>query len=64
MEGGEALEQVTQGSCGCPIPGDVQGQAGWGPGQSELVGGSPAHSRGLRLAGLCGYLQIKPLYDF
>ena len=29
----------------CPIPGDAQGQIGWGPAQSELVGGSPAHGR-------------------
>ena len=36
----------------CPIPGDAQGQAGWGPGQPELVGGSPAHSTGLGLGGL------------
>jgi len=42
-------------SCGCPIPGGVQGQAGWGPGQpdllsdlvSDLVVGNPAH-------GVCG----------
>ncbi|KAK4832498.1 hypothetical protein QYF61_023545 [Mycteria americana] len=27
-EGGEALEQVAQISCGCPIPGSVQGQVG------------------------------------
>jgi len=25
-------------SCGCPIPGGAQGQAGWGTGQVELVG--------------------------
>jgi len=25
---------------GCPIPGDAQGQVGWGPGQPELVGGT------------------------
>jgi len=24
--GGEALEQVAQRSCGCPLPGSVQGQ--------------------------------------
>ena len=30
----------------CPIPGDAQGQVGWGPGQPELVWGSPAHGRG------------------
>jgi len=27
----------------CPIPAGTQGQVGWGPGQSEQVGGSPAH---------------------
>jgi len=36
----------------CPISGAVQGQVGWGPGQAELVGGSPAHGRGLELSGL------------
>ena len=35
----------------CPIPGGTQGQVGWGPGQPELVGGSPAHSRGWRCVG-------------
>jgi len=30
----------------CPIPGGAQGQVGWGSGQPELVGGSPAHGRG------------------
>ena len=28
-----------------PIPEDIQGQAGWGPGQPHPLGGSPAHSR-------------------
>ena len=27
-EGGDALEQVAQGGCGCPTPGGIQGQAG------------------------------------
>ena len=27
-EGGDTLEQVAQGGCGCPIPGGIQGQAG------------------------------------
>ena len=31
---------------------EAQGQVGWGPGQPELVGGSPAHGRGLGLSGL------------
>ncbi|NXH63816.1 UBP25 hydrolase, partial [Rhabdornis inornatus] len=29
-QSGEALAQVAQRSCGCPIPGSVQGQVGWG----------------------------------
>ncbi|GAB0188666.1 hypothetical protein GRJ2_001331900 [Grus japonensis] len=45
-EGGEALEQVAQRSCGCPMPGNVQGQVGWGFGQRGLVEGVPAHGRG------------------
>ena len=44
-EGGDALEQVAQGGCGCPIPGGIQGQAGCGSGQPGLVVGDPAHSR-------------------
>ena len=42
-EGGEGLEKAAQRSCGCPIPGGVQEQVGWGPGQPgvmpELVAG-------------------------
>jgi len=41
----EMKDFFAQRNCGCLIPGDVQGQVGWGPGQPELVGGSPAHSR-------------------
>jgi len=44
-EGGGTLEQVSQGGCGCPIPGGFQGQAGCGFGLSCLVAGDPAHSR-------------------
>jgi len=36
-EGGEALEQVAQRSCGCSLPGSVQGQAGQGFEQPDLV---------------------------
>jgi len=46
-EGGDALERVAQGGCGCPIPGGIQGQAGCGSGQPGLVVGDPAHSRGV-----------------
>ena len=44
-EGGDALEQVAQGGCGCPIPGGSQGQVGCGSGQPGLVIGDPAHDR-------------------
>jgi len=52
------LEQGAQRDCGCPIPGGVQGQVGWGPGQPGLVlnvevggpacGGGVGASRSLR----------------
>jgi len=35
-----------------PFLGDTHGQAGWGPGPPELVGGSPAQGRGLGLDSL------------
>jgi len=33
------------------LPGGIQGQVGWGPGQPDLVCGNPAHGRGLKLDG-------------
>ena len=46
QESGEVLAQAAQRGCECPVPGDVQGQVGWGPGQPGLVlsvkVGSPA----------------------
>jgi len=50
-------------SCGCPISEGNHGQAGCGPGQPDLVSGSPAHSKGLELGGLWGPFLPKPLYD-
>jgi len=45
------LEQAAQRGCGCPIPGGVQGQVGWGPGLPGLVlnveVGGPACVRGV-----------------
>jgi len=46
-EGGEALEQVAQRSCGCHLSGSVQGQAGWSSEQPGLVEDVPAHGRGV-----------------
>ena len=45
-EGGEALAQVAQRSCGCPLPGSVQGQVGRGIEQPGLEKEVPAHGRG------------------
>jgi len=53
QDSGEVLAQAAQRGCGCPVPGGVQGQVGWGPGQPGLVlneeVGGPACSRGLEL---------------
>jgi len=46
-EDGEALAQVAQRSCGCPLPGIVQGQVGEDIEQPGLVEGVPAHGRGV-----------------
>ena len=48
-EGGDTLELVAQGGCGCPIPGGIEGQSGCGSGQPGLVGGDPAHGRGVEI---------------
>ena len=44
-KGGEALEQVAQRCGGYPIPGDIQGQAGWSCEQPALAAGVPVHCR-------------------
>ena len=50
QESGEVLEQASQRGCGCPVPGGIQSQVGWGPGQPGLVldmeVGGPACGRG------------------
>lgn len=33
--------------CGCPLPGRIQSQIGWGSTQPDLVKDVPAHDRGL-----------------
>jgi len=61
------LEQAAQRGCGCPVPGGVQGQVGWGPGQPGLVlnveVGGPACGGGLELDDPSGSFQPKPFYD-
>ncbi|KAK4822058.1 hypothetical protein QYF61_008867, partial [Mycteria americana] len=44
-EGGEALAQVAQRGGRCPIPGNIQGQVGWGSEQPDLVEDVPAYCR-------------------
>lgn len=44
-EGGEALKQVPQRSCGYPIPRSVQDQFGWGSESPGLVGGVLVHGK-------------------
>ena len=36
-KGEEALTQVTQRSCGCPLPGSLQARVGWGSEQPGLL---------------------------
>jgi len=45
-EGDETLAQASQRSCGCPLPGSVQCQTGWGFEEPGLVEGVPAHGSG------------------
>jgi len=51
-QSGDILEEVAQGGCGCPISGDMQGQAGCGSGPPGFVIDSPAHSRGVETQSL------------
>ena len=52
-ESGKVLQQATQRGCRCPIPGGIQSQVGWGPGQPGLVlnveVGVPACGGGLEI---------------
>ena len=60
-------ETAAQRGCACSIPGDVQGQVAWGPGQPGLVlnveVGGPACGRGLETHDPWGPLQLKPFCD-
>ena len=46
------IEQVAQAGGRCAIPGDTQGQAGWGSEQPDVAVGVPVHCRGAGLDGL------------
>lgn len=40
-------EKAARRSCGCSIPGCVQGHVGWDPGQPNLVGGNSTRGKGV-----------------
>jgi len=40
-----SMASRAQSSCGCPLPGSVQGQVGWSSEQPGLVEDVPAHDR-------------------
>ena len=63
FEGDETLEQVAQRRCGYPLPGNIQGQAGWDFEQPGLEGGVSAYSRGLELRDLKCLFQPRPFCD-
>ena len=46
---------------GCLISRGIEGQAGWGPGQADLVVGNPANGRGLEPDDLQDPLHPKPV---
>jgi len=48
-EDGETLAQIAQRDGRYPIPGIIQGQAGWGSEQPDLVEYVPSHCRGVGL---------------
>lgn len=63
----EALAQVIQSSCGCPIPGrfPILDQIGWGFEQTGLVCGIPAHGGGIGLfAWLCSQPPVHARHWF
>ncbi|KAJ7423477.1 hypothetical protein WISP_33736 [Willisornis vidua] len=62
-EDGQALAQVAQSSCGCPITESVQGQFGQDFGQPGPVEGVRAHGSGVRTRQSSRFLQPKQCYD-
>jgi len=48
-KGGETLTKVAQSGGGCPISGDIQGQAGQGSEHPDLAAGVSIHCRGVGL---------------
>ena len=62
-EGGDALERVAQGGCGCPIPGGIQGQADVALGSLVYWLTTLHIAGGLKLKDHYGPFQPWPFYD-
>ena len=62
-ESGETVEQASRRGGRCPIPGNIQGQAGQGSEQPNLVVDSPAYCRGIDKITFNDPFQPKLLYD-
>lgn len=56
----KVLEQDAERSCGCCMSGGVQGQAGQGSEQSDVIDGVPAHNKG-PLQDLQGLLSMQTI---
>lgn len=57
------LEQVARRSCGCVIPGSVQGHIGCGFEPPSLVEGVPAHGGGVVTRSSLRFLPAHTSYD-
>ena len=64
-ESGELLVQAAQRGCGCSVPGSVQDQTEWGPGQSglerDLEVGGPACGREIETWWFLGSLPTQAI---
>ena len=60
---GEAVAQVAQTGGGCPIPGDIQGQAGWGSEHLMELQVSLFTAGQLDQMALKGPFRLKQFYD-
>jgi len=63
-EGAKTLKRLAQRGGRCPIPGDIQGQVGWGSEQHDLVEDVPDHCRGVGLDDLWRSLPTQSILWF
>ena len=63
LEGGETLAQDAQRGGRCPVPGDIQDQAGWGSEHPDPVEAVPARCRGVGWVASEGPFPPRPFCD-